>query len=37
MKRSEINTAIRRMEAFAKQFRFALPPFCAWSPEEPRI
>ena len=32
MKRSEINAAIRRMEAFARQFYFALPPFCAWTP-----
>ena len=34
MKRSEINAAIRRMEAFAKRFSFALPPFCAWSPDD---
>ena len=32
MKRSEINAAIRRMEAFARQFCFALPPFCSWAP-----
>ena len=34
MKRSEINAAIRRMEAFAMRFHFALPPFCGWSPED---
>ena len=33
MKRSEINQAIRRMEAFAKAHGFALPPFCGWTPE----
>lgn len=33
MKRSEINQAIRRMEAFAKAHGFALPPFCDWTPE----
>ncbi|MCE5189834.1 MAG: D-lyxose/D-mannose family sugar isomerase [Eubacteriales bacterium] len=34
MKRSEINSAIRRMEAFAAKHGFALPPFCGWTPEE---
>ena len=34
MKRSEINQAIRRMEAFAKLHCFELPPFCAFAPEE---
>ena len=34
MKRSEINAAIRRMEAFAKQQGFVLPPFCNWTPED---
>lgn len=34
MKRSEINQAIRRMEAFAKLHSFELPPFCAFAPEE---
>lgn len=34
MKRSEINRAIRRMEAFADACGFKLPPFCAWSPAE---
>lgn len=34
MKRSEINTAIRRMEDLAKSHGFVLPPFCTWTPEE---
>ena len=34
MKRSEINAAIRRMESFARLHRFALPPFCGWTPED---
>ncbi len=34
MKRSEINRAIRRMEAFAQKHGFPLPPFCGWTPEE---
>ncbi len=34
MKRSEINSAICRMEALAKKQGFALPPFCSWLPEE---
>lgn len=34
MKRSEINAAIREMEALAKKHGFALPPFCNWEPEE---
>jgi len=34
MKRSEINTAIRRMEEITKRHGFFLPPFCGWSPEE---
>jgi D-lyxose ketol-isomerase len=34
MKRSEINSAIRRMEALAKKHGFLLPPFCFWAPEE---
>ncbi len=33
MKRSEINRAVCRMEAFAGEHGFALPPFCAWTPE----
>ena len=34
MKRSEINAALREMEAMIKEYRFALPPFCHFTPEE---
>lgn len=34
MKRSEINAAIRRMEACARLHGFELPPFCAFTPEQ---
>jgi D-lyxose ketol-isomerase len=34
MKRSEINSIIREMEALVSRFSFSLPPFCSWSPEE---
>ena len=34
MKRSEINRAIRRTEAFAAAQGFALPPFCVWTPDD---
>ena len=34
MKRSEINSAIREMEALAKKHGFVLPPFCNWTPQE---
>ena len=34
MKRSEINTAIRRGLAFLRERRFLLPPFATWTPEE---
>lgn len=34
MKRSEINTAIRRMEALAAKHGHILPPFCSWTPED---
>ena len=34
MKRSEINQAIKDMEALIKKFSFALPPFCHWTPED---
>ena len=34
MKRSEINAAIRRMEALAAAHGFALPPFCNWTRED---
>ncbi len=34
MKRSEINAIIRKAEAFIAQYRFALPPFAGWTPED---
>lgn len=34
MKRSEINNALKEMEAMIKEYRFALPPFCDFTPEE---
>lgn len=34
MKRSEINAAVRAMEAMAKSCGFALPPFCGYTPEQ---
>lgn len=34
MKRSEINCAIRRMEALAETQGFHLPHFCGWTPAE---
>ncbi len=34
MKRSEINAALREMEAMIRDYRFALPPFCSFTPEE---
>ncbi len=34
MKRSEINKALKEMEAFISEYRFALPPFCGFTPEE---
>lgn len=34
MKRSEINKAIKDMEALIDKFCFALPPFCHWTPED---
>jgi D-lyxose ketol-isomerase len=34
MKRSEINKALRELEEMAKEYRFSLPPFCAFTPEE---
>jgi len=34
MKRSEINTALKEMEAFIGKYRFALPPFCHFTPDE---
>ncbi len=34
MKRSEINKALKSMEAMINEYRFALPPFCHFTPEE---
>lgn len=34
MKRSEINKAIKYMEALAANHGFQLPPFCNWTPED---
>ena len=34
MKRSEINQAIRRAEAFFAELHFLLPPFAFWTPED---
>ena len=34
MKRSEINNALKEMEEFINKYRFALPPFCHFTPEE---
>ena len=34
MKRSEINRALRAMESMLEKYRFALPPFCHYTPED---
>ena len=34
MKRSEINKALKEMEEFIDRCKFALPPFCRFTPEE---
>ena len=34
MKRSAINRALRELEEMARTYRFALPPFCHFTPEE---
>jgi hypothetical protein len=34
MKRSEINKVLMEMEAFVREYRFALPPFCHFTPED---
>lgn len=34
MKRSEINQAIRGMEALIREHGFELPPFCKWTPQD---
>lgn len=37
MKRSQINAAIKRMEALVKKQGLALPPFCGWTPDDWRF
>lgn len=34
MKRSQINQIIKDMERLIQEHKFALPPFCSWTPEE---
>ena len=34
MKRSEINRALREMEAMIQAYRISLPPFCRFTPED---
>ena len=34
MKRSEINKALKEMEAMIREYRIALPPFCNLTPED---
>jgi len=34
MKRSQINKAIKRMEQLLDTYKFSLPPFCSWTPED---
>lgn len=34
MKRSKVNDIIRSADTFIRSFRFALPPFAYWSPEQ---
>ena len=34
MKRSEINRALREMEDMCREYRWALPPFCGFTPEQ---
>ena len=34
MKRSEINAALKELEAMVNEYKFALPPFCHFTPEE---
>ncbi len=34
MKRSEINAALKEMEAMLTRYSAALPPFCRFTPEE---
>ena len=37
MKRSEINAALKEMENMVKEYRFAIPPFCNFTPEEWKV
>ena len=34
MKRSHINAVLKKMEGMINEYKFALPPFLSWSPEE---
>ena len=34
MKRSEINAALKELEAMVNEYKFALPPFCHFTPEQ---
>ena len=34
MKRSEITAALKEMEQMIREYRFAIPPFCNFTPEE---
>ncbi len=34
MKRSEINKALKEMESMIREYRFSLPPFCGFTPDE---
>jgi len=34
MKRSEINFALKELESMVNEYRFSLPPFCHWTPED---
>ena len=34
MKRSEINAALKELEAMVREYKFALPPFCHFTTEE---
>jgi len=34
MKRSEINKALKEMESFINEYKFALPPFCHFTPDD---
>lgn len=34
MKRSEINAALKEMEQMIREYQFAIPPFCNFTPEE---